>query len=434
MTFYDLVRLAASNLWRRKMRTFLTVLGVIIGTACITIMMALGIGNMEQFNELIMQDSDLTQIEVFGESNSNSSGVSEQSVHRFKAIENVSSVTGVLSIPAYIVMGKYSAGTQVLAVDPEAMGFSFAEGEVFSDSNEIELVMGSNVGQYFTDGRGTPLVSYNYYDEGETSDTDIDWLSQKLDYYPSWNDGSDIEVTPDNPAPKLYKATVSGVLAPAEDNESYNIYISMKAAETLIKENRKLMENQNVSEGTYSSAYVNVDDVANVQAVLDSIKEMGFQAYSPTEWISQMQDQQRQQQSQLIAIGLISLLVSAIGIANTMLASILERKREIGVMKVIGLSISKINVMFLVESAMIGLSGGIIGLIISYVLAAITSIGGGEMSLFGMYFEHGVAMSIPWWLSLGAVAIATFVGIISGIYPAKKAMKMSPLEAIRGGE
>ena len=64
MTFIDIVLLAASNLWRRKMRTILTVLGVIIGTACIVIMVALGLGNLEQFNQSIMQSTDLTQIPV----------------------------------------------------------------------------------------------------------------------------------------------------------------------------------------------------------------------------------------------------------------------------------------------------------------------------------------------------------------------------------
>ena len=207
--------------------------------------------------------------------------------------------------------------------------------------------------------------------------------------------------------------------------------MSIPAANKLIRENRKLMDQQGVKEGQYTQGYVNAVDVDSVAEVLQAVKDMGFQAYSPTEWITQMQEEQARQQSQLIAIGLISLLVSAIGIANTMLASILERSREIGVMKVLGLGISKINLMFLVEAAMIGLLGGLIGLGISYVFGAIANFGGGEISFLGMYFQNGVQLSIPWWLALGAVAIAVGVGIVSGIYPARKATKMSPLEAIR---
>ncbi len=445
MTFLDLVRLAASNLWRRKMRTFLTILGVIIGTACITIMVALGIGNLEQFNESIMQNSNLTQIQIYsGGGGANAAKLNENAIVRFKEIPGVKSATGVLSIPSYMVMGKYTCSNSVSAIDPEAMSFDFSEGSLFSDTDAIELVIGSNARQWFTDPRqsqsGSMMgVAYaiGMSESGESQQPvgpDVDWLEQKLKYYPSSSDGSGQQATPDNPSPKEYKARITGILAAADNMESYNIYMSLPAAQKLIRENKKLMDNAGVKADVYANAYVNAETVDDVASILQTVKDMGFQAYSDTEWITQMQGEQARQQSQLIAIGLISLLVSAIGIANTMLASILERKREIGVMKVIGLSISKINLMFLVEAAMIGLLGGLIGLAISYILGGIMGAGGGEMNFLGMYFSEGVRMSIPWWLFLGAIAIATSVGIVSGIYPAWKATKMSPLEAIRGGE
>lgn len=83
---------------------------------------------------------------------------------------------------------------------------------------------------------------------------------------------------------------------------------------------------------------------------------------------------------------------------------------------------------------MIGLIGGLIGLGISFGLAAVINFGHITGSFLGMYFSEGVRLSIPWWLAFGGIAIATGVGIISGIYPAMQATKMSPLEAIRGGE
>jgi len=269
-------------------------------------------------------------------------------------------------------------------------------------------------------------------DYQEPTGPDVDWLDQQLKFYPSYSDGSDTESTPDTPKPIEYRAHFSGMLAPSNSASNYSMYISIPAAKKLIRENRKLMDQLGVKADVYSQAYVNAEDVESVEGILSKIKEMGFQAYSPTEWINQMQDEYGRQQSQLIAIALISLLVSAIGIANTMLASILERRQEIGVMKVIGLSIRKINLMFLVEAALIGLLGGLIALAVSYIVAGVANTGGGEASFLGMYFMDGVRISIPWWLSLGAVAIATSVGVVSGIYPAWRATKMSPLEAIRG--
>lgn len=447
MNFFELVRLAAVNLWRRPLRTFLTVLGVIIGTLCITIMVALGLGNLEQFNESIMQNSNLTRIEVSANYGSNVR-LDTAAVDRFKQIPGVASATGVSNLPAFIVMGRYEYTGSICAVDPTAMDFEFSEGKVFPQTDALEFVVGSNAREYFSDprdrsqygGYGGVFVSVavdsgvSADDEAAVIGPDVDWLEEPLTYYPSWGDYQDEESTPDRPAPKSYRARVSGILAPAENMESYNIYVSQEAARRVYAENRKRLDADQINLDRFDSAYVNAADVDDVQSILDTIKGMGYQAYSDTEWINQMQQEQSRQQSQLIAIGLISLLVSAIGIANTMLASILERRREIGVMKVIGLSVGKINLMFLVEAAMIGLIGGLIGIGLSYAAAAVVSTATGSVSFLGMYFDQGVRMSIPWWLSLGAVGIAVGVGLVSGIYPAWKATRLSPLEAIRGAE
>lgn len=439
MTFLDTVVLAVTNLWRRKTRTLLTVLGVIIGTACIVIMVALGLGSLEQFTEQILENQDLTKIEVYSGYGNSATKLNENTLDQFKQLPGVKNATGLLNLPAFIKMGKYQCSSGLVAVDPAAMDFDFAEGKVFPDTDVLELVIGQGAMQWFEDPHQSAGYGYGgyavvYADGGyeEFSGPDVDWLEQQLTLYPYYNDGSDYEATPENPKPEMYKTRFCGILAPSNSETNYNVYCSMEAAKKIIRENRKLMNNMGISADSYSSAIINAQDIDSVQGILDRVKEMGFQAYSPTEWINEMQDEYGRQQSQLIAIGLISLLVSAIGIANTMLASILERRKEIGVMKVIGLSISKINLMFLVEAALIGLIGGLIALAASYTIAAVLNSGNGETSFLGIYFQDGVRLNIPWWLSLGAIGISTAVGIISGLYPAHRATKMSPLEAIRG--
>jgi len=450
MTFLDTIALAAGNLMRRKLRTLLTVLGVIIGTACIVIMVALGIGNLEQFNESIMQNENLTQIEIYPRGSDKQSQLTDAKLNSIRSIPGVKTAGGVMEIPSYIKMGRYVYDSSILAVDPETMDFKLMEGNIFADNANIEFVIGANARQDFRD----PNAAYDYMGGGGTvtyigggmavaeavadgdaqkqQGPDVDWVGTQVEYYPAYMwEIEEGESTPENPKPKQYRAQITGVLEAADSQESYRVYMSIPAANKLIRENRKWMDNMGVKEGVYSNGFVNCTDVDAVADVLQAIKDMGYEAYSPTEWITQMQEEQGRQQSQLIAIGLISLLVSAIGIANTMLASILERSREIGVMKVIGLSISKINLMFLMEAAMIGLLGGLIGLGISYIFMAVSKFGGGELTFLGMYFMNGVQLSIPWWLAMGALAIAVGVGIVSGIYPAWKATKMSPLEAIR---
>ncbi|MEG1991263.1 MAG: ABC transporter permease, partial [Christensenella sp.] len=223
------------------------------------------------------------------------------------------------------------------------------------------------------------------------------------------------------------------LLMPAQNNESNQTYIDLALAKRMLMDNRELAHYMGVPVSSYQQVLVRVDDMANVQGVMDEIKKLGYETYSETEYISQMQEEQNRQQGQLFAIGLISLFVSAIGIANTMYASILERRRDIGIMKVVGMKIRNIRRLFLAESSIIGLIGGLIGIAVSYIVVLGINTGTEQTSFLGMYFSEGMKIEIPAWVALGAIGIAVAVGMISGIYPARKATKMSPLEAMRSG-
>ena len=125
------------------------------------------------------------------------------------------------------------------------------------------------------------------------------------------------------------------------------------------------------------------------------------------------------------ALGSIALLVSAIGIANTMTMAIYERTKEIGVMKVLGCELSDIKNMFLAEAAGIGFIGGTVGVIISYRLSFL-------MNKFAGAMLGGSTVSvIPLWLALFGMGFSTLVGIVSGYVPAVRAVKVTALSAIR---
>ena len=133
-------------------------------------------------------------------------------------------------------------------------------------------------------------------------------------------------------------------------------------------------------------------------------------------------------QAVLGGIGAVSLFVAAIGIANTMMMSIYERTKEIGVMKVLGCDMGNIRDMFLLESGFIGFMGGIVGLLLSVLISeAVNHFVGGE-ALTGI---AGDLSRIPLWLNLAALGFAVFVGMAAGFIPATRAMKLSPLAAIR---
>ena len=174
----------------------------------------------------------------------------------------------------------------------------------------------------------------------------------------------------------------------------------------------------------YSEVLVKVDKMEEVQAVQQQIKDMGFRASSLTDQLASMQETTKMLRLVLGAIGAISMLVAAISITNTMVMSIYERTKEIGIMKVIGASLKDIRGLFLMEAAFIGFVGGLIGIVLSYLLSFIVNwVAAGQGST--------MQSAIPLWLALGAVVFATGVGVVAGYLPANRAMRLSALTAIK---
>ena len=130
-------------------------------------------------------------------------------------------------------------------------------------------------------------------------------------------------------------------------------------------------------------------------------------------------------------IGSVAFIVSAIGIINTMLMSIYERQKEIGVMKVIGASINDIRSMFLIESGFIGFFGGIVGLVISLLIGSVINKLAQGSGIFMGGGEDTKILLIPIWLALVGVGFSSMVGVLAGYIPARRATKLSAIEALR---
>ena len=178
----------------------------------------------------------------------------------------------------------------------------------------------------------------------------------------------------------------------------------------------------------YNTIIVYVDNMDNVTAVQDIIKDMGYNTYSQAEWIES--DMQILNIVQLVlgGIGAVALFVAAIGITNTMSMSIYERTKEIGIMKVIGCKISDIQFMFLAEAGFIGFIGGIIGVSISAVLSVVIN---WLIRTYATEMGMQYISVIPPWLILVSIIFAVLIGMIAGFFPSLRAMKLSPLSAIR---
>jgi hypothetical protein len=184
------------------------------------------------------------------------------------------------------------------------------------------------------------------------------------------------------------------------------------------------------SEG-YDSAVVRVNDPVDLTEVRRRITELGFGSFSIVDELDQIRTVFLIIDSVLGLLGGISLLVASFGIANTMIMSILERTREIGIMKAIGAEDREIKLIFFVEAAVIGVSGGILGTILAWGLDGIAN----RLAYRFILKPQGASFvdffSLPPYLSLGAIAFALVVSILAALYPAARAARIDPVRALR---
>ncbi|MDR7856980.1 ABC transporter permease [Tissierella sp.] len=431
MSKLDLFRMGIKNLWRRKLRTFLTVLGVIIGASSIIVMLSLGFGMQIGFEEQMAQWGSLTTINVHkGWSEIPGKEVVElddKAVAAFKSLPNVIAVSPTLQTYGAIINGKYIAQMPIKGIDPDSMasfGFEIAEGRLLTSSDELTIVFGGQ-------------MKYNFYDPKARV-----WREPKINLM---KDRMTLTLNPNYgysyPGEKKvnykeYKIKVAGVLAESNDWETnYGIYMPITEVQKLIKEKEKA-EGVKPQPGKpkdigYNQVNIKVNDMKNVQDVQKTIRDMGHEAYSLNDQLESMKKQAGMIQAVLGGIGAVSLVVAAIGITNTMVMSIYERTKEIGVMKVIGASLKDIKNLFLFESAIIGLVGGVVGVGFSYLLSFIVN----KFShifgpMLGLWDATTISV-IPLWLALAALGFSAFIGVVSGYFPARRAMNLSALEAIR---
>ena len=456
MRIKDLILHSIRNLWRRKLRTSLTIIGVVIGTASIVLMMSLGIAMNQNFMNQIEQMGSLTTINVYpsynweggGEVNWEDNQIKASDVDMFKGIEHVAVASPIIETSLKMVSGKYVAWINLRGIDPQILieqNVELSDGRMLEEGDRLAFLFGQEVGYQFynpTDNGGGMWWGGGYEEERDPPPVDVmnDRLKASVDM--SYGDPQQPGVSNANPV-RPYTVTAVGIIKGQGDN-AYSVYTTLEQARSILKDQERYNQgqnggnNNNVSgkkEESYNSAIIQVDDMDNVQQVLDEVKAMGFEAYGLMEYLESMQSQAQIIQMVLGGIGAISLLVAAIGITNTMIMSIYERTKEIGVMKVIGARLKDIKKMFLIEAAMIGFFGGLFGLIFSFGGSMLMNAIGQNFSLFGGGYymdDGGTKLSvIPLWLYLMAISFTTIVGLVSGYLPAVRAMKLSVLSALR---
>lgn len=473
MRFIDLFRMCFLNLFKRFRRTVMTVSGVVIGTSAIIVMVSLGIGLNLAFDEMIGNMADLTLINAYAQGMVNDKGEYEQKkitideIEYVKAIPHVKGATPMLymySDMVTIYFGDYRYYGSIYGIylnEMENFGYNLTQGRYVTDQDTGKPVafIGAETVYSFQDmekgwteqydnmGNLLPppfdimkediFIAPTYSPEKKDDDEDkIDDTEEKEDFQIFLENEELVEKY-------AHRIDVLGQLETDERNYStaYAIYMDIDFLLEMYDEYNELNKVKKPEPLTFSDLNIRVDDMDNTSEVETQIKNLGYDTWSA----QQMRDQMKTFTMiiQLILGGLagISLFVAAIGISNTMVMSITERTKEIGVMKVLGCNIGNIRTMFLMESGAIGMLGGIVGILVSYGISYFLNTSLSEMIMsnspdlsgdMAMLLTSSSGISvIPVWLVAFALVFAIVIGLISGFQPANRAVKISPLEAIR---
>ena len=464
MKISDEISLSARNLLRRKGRTALTLVGVVIGTCMVVLMISLGIAQTKTNEEMLQSWGDLTQVQIYGYGTMMGSDgkplyLDDAAIANIKQIPHVAAATPYAQ--AYNLEGEITAGRNgrytsdiynLIGIDPtalEPMGFALQNGSwptntpASEKATKLQVLVGSSTGYNFQDSRKSYNSPKRYRYEGQTDANGkelppfVDIDKDKMTLTIKTGEGS-------TEKSRSWELEIVGVLEP-DGAKGYwtqsGIVLRIQDMKMLQKIYNDMTKTKEESK-SYDQVYVKVDDLSNVTDVETAIHELGFtNTYSMNQQREEMQKQVMNSQMIFGGIAAVSLLVAAINIINTMTMAIYERTREIGVMKVLGCELGNIRTMFLLESSTIGFIGGLIGLgislIASFVLNNLSTLGQGlDLSglMGGGYYMGGgggTISIIPPWLMLAALVFATLVGLVAGILPANKAVKISALEAIR---
>ena len=464
MKISDEISLSARNLLRRKGRTALTLVGVVIGTCMVVLMISLGIAQTKTNEEMLQSWGDLTQVQIYGYgmmmgSDGKPLYLDDAAIANIKQIPHVAAATPYAQ--AYNLEGEITAGRNgrytsdiynLIGIDPtalEPMGFALQSGSwptntpASEKATKLQVLVGSSTGYNFQDSRKSYNSPKRYRYEGQTDANGkelppfVDIDKDKMPLTIKTGEGS-------TEKSRSWELEIVGVLEP-DGAKGYwtqsGIVLRIQDMKMLQKIYNDMTKTKEESK-SYDQVYVKVDDLSNVTDVETAIHDLGFtNTYSMNQQREEMQKQVMNSQMIFGGIAAVSLLVAAINIINTMTMAIYERTREIGVMKVLGCELGNIRTMFLLESSTIGFIGGLIGLgislIASFVLNNLSTLGQGlDLSglMGGGYYMGGgggTISIIPPWLMLAALVFATLVGLVAGILPANKAVKISALEAIR---
>lgn len=480
MSFFDILHLALRNLRQAKLRAILTMMGVIVGVSVIVTMVSFGLGLQSNMLARFKALDLFNEIQVFGRGLSNLAGLDraprqegegrnarnradktptrildDAGIKEIAAINGVAYVEPTVNFGVYVrsngkLLSQFVGGANIPNASTRFQ--HFAAGKMISAPNVAEAVVSERFVRDF--GYATPadaigktleLLAPPSDKKSEKEEESPNFFGIPLDEPGLDESRSDIES-------RTFR--IAGVLS-TEIREGAGqgglrgmmpgagIYIPLQMAHEWSITHRGPMSQValalarrggNLAEGQtegYDTAVVRVSDPVKLTEVRQKLTELGFGSFSIVDELDQIRTVFLIIDSVLGLLGGISLLVASFGIANTMIMSILERTREIGIMKAIGAEDREIRLIFFVEAAVIGVVGGVIGVLLAWGIDGLAN----RLAYRFILKPQGASFidffNLPLYLSLGAILFALVVSILAALYPASRAARIDPVRALR---
>ncbi len=456
----DLTELAARNLREAVLRNSLTTLGIAVGVASLVAMLSLGVGLQELANKKLSKSGLFDAVFVSSKTNQRGMGrqnppessapkgpakiLDDEARQQITRLPNVVEVYPEIRFPTEIQFDGKPYSTTVAGIPPSAKAegaFDGMKGNFFSNPDADEAILQIEFAKDLS-SQPDSLIGKNLvlrYAERQALPAEPNTNKSKNAVHGA--DSAD-EITGQSPGfsivPREKTFRIIGIVEtePATSVGSFGrgrLLIPMQVAEVLrvaqANDLRGLLRRSS-SKQTYDSLTVRVKSPTQVKSVEETIQQMGYGTFSLLDATKSLRLVFAVFDLFLGIFGSLALAVASLGIVNTLVMAILERRREIGILKALGAADRDIRRLFFAEAGVMGLLGGIFGVTLGWLIGTALTFGT-NVYLRQRDLPPIDLSSIPWWMVAGAIGFSIVVSLAAGIYPASRAAKLNPVEALR---
>ncbi|GAB4572926.1 MAG: ABC transporter permease [Anaerolineae bacterium] len=419
----ELVQLAVGNLLRARGRLAMTASGVLVGTAAVVLLLAFTIGLQQAAESGIGSVASLTEVRVYPGFSPDPEAPSRQldaeAIAQIQALPGVAAAVPVLTLQtrAALAVDDLRYYGQFLGIQPELLpylGLRVAEGTPALGPGQA--VVGADVASFFVDPEADS------------------WEPQEVDIFAEPVELRVLSMATNRE--QRFDIDITARFAPASNNMDGIVILPL--ADVLALTEWSTGQAPDPEALTYDYLIVRATSRETTRAVSEAIRELGYGTGGVGEFLDQLNRFFLTMRLMLGGIGGVALVVAAFGVANTMMMAILERTREIGLMKALGARDRDVLIVFLIEAGLVGLVGGLAGVLAAYALQDAVNralreapSGGVGFLPFDLSQMGDQLLVIPPELAIFAVGLAVLVGLGAGVLPAIRAARLPPVTALQ---